>query len=215
MNQNKRADGVAVSLSTIVDGESLLVKVRKVHKDVRDPEAGFKPSIELAEFIENDKRPISAVAELNDDDDRFAQALPQHAFQPVSLANAIAEGWITQEAFDALSPSKGVSVEGQEEGKHFVTVNRLNPSFKGKRLRVQILETIETNRKGVQAKINPKTGQTVLHAGKPVYRIAQVAYEGNHASHFLASDNTTALLTGVEPKIMEIPENTPSENFNQ
>lgn len=215
MNTQKRADGVAVSLLTITSGETLLYRIRKVHKDVSDPSKGFKPSIELAEFVENDKRPISAVAELNDDDDRFAQEKPQHAFQPVSVANAIREGWMTQEAFDKLTPSKGVESENQKEGEHFIEVNKLNPSFNGKRLRVQILETTETNRKGVRAKINPKTGKTVLHTGKPVYRIAQVAYDGNHASNFLASDNTTALLTGTGvEEVMEIKENVHSENLN-
>ena len=32
--------------------------------------------------------------------------------------------------------------------------------------------------------------------GKPVYRTAQVAFEGNSDSRFLASDNTIARLSG-------------------
>lgn len=175
------------SINDLKKGETLLYRVRKVYKDLRNPDAGFKPSLEIVEFVE---KQANAIADLNGDDDRFNQAKPQRAYQPASLASAIEEGWITESQFDALKPSKGVDINDQKEGVHFVTVGVLNPTFQGTRLRVRVTEVTETTRE-IEPKINPSNGKTVTHGGLPVYRIVDIAYEGSHESTFLASDKST------------------------
>lgn len=196
----ENSNNTSRKIDAILDGETVLYRVRKVHKVAEDPASGFKPSIELVEYVDNPFKPVSAVAELNDDDDRFIQRKPQHAFQPVSLEKAIEGKWITQEQFDKLLPAKGVNIDDQKDGVHFIEKNILNPSYKGKRLRVQIIETTVTNRKGIQVKLNPRTNQPILYKGQPVYRIVQMAYEGNHESIFIESDRTTALLANLDLK---------------
>lgn len=184
------------NLATLVDGDSIIVSARKVAFDKADPSKGYKVSVELASFTPNPERPASAVSALNDDDDRFAQRKPQHAFQPMSVKKAVELGWIKQEAFDALEPSAGIDISEQVEGKHFISLNVINPSLDGKRLCVQVIETTEPTRKGLRAKINPSSGKVVTHGGKPVYRISQVAFEGA-VNAFLPSDNT---LSSIENK---------------
>ncbi len=184
------------SLETLKDGDTLMVSIRKVYHTKGDASKGYKASIELAQFITNPDRPTSAISMLNEGDDRFAAKRPQHAFQPVSSTVAFRNGWITKEAFEALSPSAGIAIADQIEGTHYCVVNKLNPTFDGKRLKVQILESITPSGQSAKAKVNPKTNATVLHGGKPVYRIAQVAFEDNCTSYFLASDATIARTSG-------------------
>lgn len=188
MTNLKQGLGIITSVDDLTKGDVLLVRIRKIHKNVDDPKQGFKPSIEVADFIDNPFNPVSAIVALNSDDDRFVKQKPRYTFQPAALESAISEGWLAQQVYDKLEPSKGIEIENQKEGVHFITVNYLNPHLEGKRLRVQILETTETNRKGGQYKLNPKTGRTIYHMGKPVYVISQIAFEGDHESVFLKSD---------------------------
>tara|TARA_R110000868_G_scaffold111290_1_gene300714 strand:+ start:1891 stop:2541 length:651 start_codon:yes stop_codon:yes gene_type:complete len=196
MENSKLAVSNKPSLETLKEGDTLMVSIRKVYHTKGDASKGYKASIELAQFIENPDRPTSAISMLNEGDERFASKKAQHAYQPVSAQVAFKNNWISEESFEALTPSVGIPIGDQVEGKHFVIVNKLNPTFDGKRLKVQILESTETNSQAARAKINPRTGVTVTHMGKPVYRTAQVAFEGNSDSRFLASDNTIARLSG-------------------
>lgn len=191
---------------TMILGEVLLVSMRKVLKDASNPSLGYKPSIELADFVSG--RPVSAVAAMNSEDSRFIQSKPQRAFQPIDLSVAIKEGWITEAEFESLQPSKDIAVEDQIEGKHYKTLNILNPTFNGQKLKVQIIETTKTERKNAESlkKINPATGKVVTSGGLPVYRIAQVAFEGSYENVFLPSDK--ALVAVSTPKAQA------SENIN-
>lgn len=213
---NSRKGAGLVTINNLSKGETLLYRIRMVHEDIKDPSKGFRPSIELAEFIENPFNPRSAIADLNEDDERFDKAKPRFTFQPTSFEIVVGEGWATKEACDKLIHAKGVKMEDQKEGVHFITVNYLNPERYGKRLRVQVIETTETSRRGAQPKINPKTGALVLSGGKQVFMIPQVAYEGNHKSVFLQSDKGLGPLQGVSiaELLAESDEKKASENMN-
>lgn len=198
METNQKSVSKNLSLEALKEGDTLMVSIRKVYHTKGDASKGYKASIELAQFVENKERPVSAISMLNEGDERFAQKRPQHAYQPVSASIAIKSGWITEELFNSLTPSVGIPIADQLEGKHFCIVNKLNPTFDGKSLRVQIIESTETTSSTAKAKINPRTGVTVTHMGKPVYRTAQVAFEGNSDSSFLVSDNTITAKLGSE-----------------
>lgn len=198
METNQKSVSKNLSLETLKEGDTLMVSIRKVYHTKGDASKGYKASIELAQFVENKDRPVSAISMLNDGDERFAQKRAQHAYQPVSAAIAIKSGWITEELFNSLTPSVGIPIADQLESKHFCIVNKLNPAFDGKRLKVQIIESTETTSLTAKAKINPRTGVTVTHMGKPVYRTAQVAFEGNSESYFLVSDNTITAKLEIE-----------------
>lgn len=195
------------TIATLVMGEVLLVAIRKILKDASKPELGYKASIEVADYVNG--RQVSVAALMNSEDDRFTKIKPQRAFQPVDLNVAIAEGWITEEEFNNLESAKDVDVKDQVEGKHYKTLNILNPTFQGHNLKIQVIETTSTTRKNAELlkKINPSTGKVVTSGGKPVYRIVQIAFEGTYENVFLPSDKVAT----IQPEVKKV---TSSMNLN-
>lgn len=195
------------TIATLVMGEVLLVAIRKILKDASKPELGYKASIEVADYVNG--RQVSVAALMNSEDDRFTKIKPQRAFQPVDLNVAIAEGWITEEEFNKLESAKDIDVKDQVEGKHYKTLNILNPTFQGHNLKIQVIETTSTTRKNAELlkKINPSTGKVVTSGGKPVYRIVQIAFEGTYENVFLPSDKVST----IQPEVKKV---TTSMNLN-
>ena len=195
------------TIATLVMGEVLLVAIRKILKDASKPELGYKASIEVADYVNG--RQVSVAALMNSEDDRFTKIKPQRAFQPVDLNVAIAEGWITEEEFNKLESAKDIDVKDQVEGKHYKTLNILNPTFQGHNLKIQVIETTSTTRKNAELlkKINPSTGKVVTSGGKPVYRIVQIAFEGTYENVFLPSDKVAT----IQPEVKKV---TTSMNLN-
>lgn len=195
------------TIATLVMGEVLLVAIRKILKDASKPELGYKASIEVADYVNG--RQVSVAALMNSEDDRFNKIKPQRAFQPVDLNVAIAEGWITEEEFNNLESAKNIDVKDQVEGKHYKTLNILNPTFQGHNLKIQVIETTSTTRKNAELlkKINPSTGKVVTSGGKPVYRIVQIAFEGTYENVFLPSDKVAT----IQPEVKKV---TTSMNLN-
>ena len=188
------------TVETLKIGEVLLVAIRKILKDASKPELGYKTSIEIADYVNG--RQVSVAALMNSEDDRFNKVKPQRAFQPVDLNVAIAEGWITEEEFNNLESAKDIDVKDQVEGKHYKTLNILNPTFLGHNLKIQVIETTSTTRKNAEflKKINPSTGKVVTSGGKPVYRIVQIAFEGTYENVFLPSDKVST----IQPEVKKV-----------
>lgn len=192
------------TIDTLREGDTLMVRAKKAYKygdgkTVTDKDGNIAPKgeivgeklqLEFAEIIENPFRPTSPLADLNAGDARFSKQRPQRAWATVEIDAAIHYFGVDEKAIAKLKVATGIPVEDQEMGKHYIMLNTPNPRMNGKRLRVQILETTNPTRQGYQEKINPSTGEAVLHKGKPVFRLAQIAYEGNHKSVFLPSDST-------------------------
>lgn len=185
----------AKTIETLVEGETLVVRIRKILADKKNPAAGFKVSMEVAEIVHNPDRPQSALGDLNAGDARFdaIKQKPQRAFVSVMPAVAFEKLGISKESFDKLELSTGIDSKLWKEGQHFETVNILNPRLDGKRLRMQINESTAPSANGNnRAKINPATGVAVTHKGAAVYRNTGLVYDGTVRHSFLQSDNTIA-----------------------
>ncbi len=207
------------TLEALLHGQVLLTRVRKIHNT--DPKRtadhlDYKVQIECAEFIDNPYRPINAASVFNTGDSRFSGNRPRR-------------GWVTLEPamwtkfFGALVPLAEVakldwsSVTGGDvddasqlvEGKHFITLNVLNPSVelkpgKATTLHVQILEGTVQRNENQPSKKNPALNaegqprqegedmQEQTRYGQPIYTQNSVNFETEDgkipASRFLVSD---------------------------
>lgn len=159
------------NLNDLKPGDSLLTRVRMINKDKANPAAGKYAQIELAEVLTEK----SLLSQFLPNDDRIIKPRAQRAWSAVEPAILkelfnIPEDRMNQ--INALPVSTGI--KDLKEGVHYVNVNIKNPSVKGDRLRVQVVETFEQLNDAATPKINPSTQQPVLSDGKLVYRTTNI-----------------------------------------
>ena len=151
------------SLEKLKVGQSLLTNVRKVE--------GGKYSLEIAELVEG--KSLNVAGLLNRSDERFKN--------PISARRA----WTTGEAND-IKEELGIDVTAltyeEIEGRIIAEVNVVNPSIRGTRLRVQVVETTEPtdfqleNKERTVKQITNKDGVTTYfkNDGKWIFTRSQV-----------------------------------------
>jgi hypothetical protein len=152
-------------------GDSILTIVRKINKDRKDPSKGFNFQIEVREKVAE----TSLLALFNPTDDRIIKPKAQPAWamiEPETFKQLFNIDDATFERVNNLPVSTGV--KELKENVHFVTLNILNPTVNGNRLRVQITESTEKSSEDQKSKVNPATGVVLTHQGKPIYRTTTI-----------------------------------------
>jgi hypothetical protein len=176
------------SLETLKFGEVLLTEVRPVN--YTDPSKP-KVQIEIAEFVRDPQRSVSALSLFNADDDRFS-GKPRRAWLVVSPA--------------MLKTHLGVDLPvGFADGDEVIELNILNPMVGNQPLRIQIEETL-----------TPSEWQS-LNIDKAAKRAGKDGPYITHGGNYIFSNTTVvigepkhAFLEGDRPEIKGIPAGTVS-----
>lgn len=167
-------------LDTLNPGDTLLIEAIKVK--------GGKVQLHFAERLETQDNEINLLAMFNAGDDRFGSG------------NKARRCWWTVEPAAAshlldINLGDDAAWTLNESGKEVVEINMLNPVVSGKRMRVQIVETIEpqsewdeenldraTKRKG-------KDGDFITHQGYYIFTTSKMVL-GEPKHVFLEPDVT-------------------------
>jgi hypothetical protein len=172
------------TVDNLSKGEVLLVDVKKV--------ANGKIQFQFAEIVRDPNRPVDAIGIFNASDDRFTPPKPRRA-------------WMTAEPKDAMALLPQIADQIKEclkgeEGGDAIEINLLNPSVKGERLRVQIIETTtpsawqEANKESA-AKLSPSSGRYLFYKGQNIYSNPRVV-TGDPRHIFLTTTETSEFVNG-------------------
>jgi hypothetical protein len=163
------------SLETLTPGQTLLLAARKVE--------GNKTQLEFAEILQQEDRPVNALAMFNQSDPRFsAGGKPRRA-------------WMSVQAEDAevlLGVDLTTDFSTNEMGHVVKSLNILNPEVDGQRLRPQIVETTEATQWQAEnihkaAKRKGKDGDFITHKGMHIFTQSTVVI-GEPTNVFLDAD---------------------------
>lgn len=190
-----------LTVADLKRGQVMLVRVRKVHNkrtDATKDGLDYKCQIELAEFIDNEFRPMTPVGYFNQGDSRFVGNDPRRGF-------ATLEPRMWEKDFGTLASLKEIeglefsstsvgdvkSSEDWKEGVHFISLGVINPAVTidgvNHKLHVRIVEsTIQVN-EAQPAKLNPSTNEVQTKDGASIYTLGTVTF-GRQKSIFLLSD---------------------------
>ena len=167
------------SLETLKRGEVLLTSLKGTNfKNPNFP----KVQMELAEFVQDPNRTVSALGLLNSDDERFSGSKPRRAWLTVSPK--------------MLEEKLGIEVDpdlySEPNSDVVQDVNMLNPVIEGQPLRLQIQETVvpdeyQTQHVETTAKRAGKDGDFITHEGQFIFSNTSVVV-GEPNNVFLKSD---------------------------
>ena len=166
-------------LDQLNPGETLLIEAIKV--------ANGKIQLHFAEALEQEREP-NVLAMFNRGDDRFAQGgKARHCWK-------IAEPAAASNLFN-INLMDDAEWTMNDSGKETVQIGILNPTINGKRLRLQITETItprsewDTENIEAAAKRKGKNGDFITHKGYHIFTMTDmVLSEPKHT--FLEADQT-------------------------
>lgn len=165
------------SLETLKPGDVLIVSARKVN--------GGKIQLEFAEQINTTDRPVSLLAALNRDDDRFSSRA-RRSWMSVSAAIASEDFGFD---FEDTNESWYVSDKGE-----VLDVNLLNPTWNDKRVRLSVQETIvpttwQQENVETAAKRRGAGGEYITYKGDYIFSNTIVVATNDEVQHtYLESD---------------------------
>lgn len=164
------------TVESLVAGESLLTTVRKVK--------GGMFQVELAEVISNPSARQNVLADLHMGDSRF----------DVGRQKA-RRGWTTANA-ESLKTHFGIDVTTLTfNDKGIAEVNLLNPTVKGNRLVLQIMDSFKAAWAGQEPKQTKNGEGAVLvfyKEGKPLFSNTQIVAEKDCKHQIITSDERRA-----------------------
>lgn len=189
---------VKKAVDSLVDGQVLLSTVRKTTRGERE-----KAYLEAFMRIENPNRPQSALSILNEGDDRFSGNRARPGWLTSEPAVAAREFGFDLKAFEELESSTDIPAADWKEGRHYLVLNKMNPSLStpsGKvRLGVRVTESHKQDNDEQPHKINPTTDEPVLSDGQKVYvrSVIDLWDRCIGKSTFLLSDTQTLDAVGI------------------
>ena len=189
-------------ISSIQEGQSILLWVRAVNKRDGGRVVGKKYQLALIQKVENPTSNFDqnlAISVLNGEDERFSRfgRGVRYGFATADGAQVTEFFGVPAEALEKLTVSTGIPRNEWVKDVHFIELNYLNPELPHSetgemtQLHVQITETTEQQGPGSTPKINPSTNQMILHQGQPIYTRAEITI-GPARSVFLPADVAAA-----------------------
>lgn len=173
-----------VTVDSLRPGQTLIVSARKI--------AGGKVALELAEHVQKN---VNLLADFNASDSRFQQNKPRRA-------------WLNVEVPDA---KRILGLDLSDVTEQGVALNILNPLYNGKRMHIEIVETVrgteyEIENIETRAKRAGADGPILTHQGHPIFTHTRiVAGEPNHI--WLAHDEFET----IQAPVMSAEDSIPAE----
>lgn len=170
------------TVETLEKGEVLLTSIRKVN--------GGKFQVELAEVIDNPSAVINVASLLNEGDDRFTPSKPKarRAWQ-----SGTPEGIKTLFGVDVTSLTfKNV------EGKQIASVNKLNPTFQGEKICIELVDSLKPSYEGQAPKQAGKN--YFMSNGKHIYSSSRIVI-GTATHQIIKSTDRVAMEGAITPNV--------------
>jgi hypothetical protein len=166
------------ALNTLKLGDTLLVGGRKVKGD--------KISLEFAEVLKVQEGPVSALGRFNRSDTRFG--------------NRARRAWVNVTVED-ITADLGIDFSDNNAGWELtpkgdiLTLNMLNPTVEGERIRIAINETVEpdvyqADNVETSAKRKGKDGDYIKHNGDYIFSNTLVVITNEKVEHTLLEGDT-------------------------
>lgn len=186
--------------SKIEDRKIFLHSIRKVRN--RASEDRFK--VQLCFYQRIQKPDKSLLAIFNEGDIRFdGTMIPAWMVaEPTYIAKHF-DVTVDQMAALEIFSATAIPMAAQERNKHFLWMGLESVAINHVPMNIQVFEYTENERyihdPMLTPKVNPKTGEIVMHGGRPVYRVVTIV-RGPAKHRFLESDTLADRASFPEPK---------------